>query len=110
MEKTGGEPLEITRDATALVSKYTDIFVKEAIARAALERAQANGDDEGVAGGTLEVSLVSFTKSRRQDLKLDRSKIWRKWCLNCCWIFELLGEIPSYLLWAQWPGMAVKYL
>jgi hypothetical protein len=44
------EGTRITRDANAAVGRYVDVFVREAIARAAVERE----------GGFLEVSFSSF--------------------------------------------------
>lgn len=46
------EETRITRDANAAVASYVDVFVREAIARAAVER--------GREGGFLEVGVVSF--------------------------------------------------
>ena len=37
-----------------------ETFVREAIARAAFERGEAGGGEQGIAGGFLEVSLGGF--------------------------------------------------
>ncbi|KAI4139262.1 MAG: hypothetical protein LQ341_004281 [Variospora aurantia] len=58
LEKKEDGVKQIGKDANALVGKYMDVFVREAIARAAFERSQA---DEGTGGGDgfLEVSTLS---------------------------------------------------
>lgn len=48
---------KVAKDANGVVAKYVDVFVREAIARAAYERAEASGGARGVADGFLEVSL-----------------------------------------------------
>jgi CENP-S associating Centromere protein X len=63
---------KITKDANEVVAKYIDIFVREALARAAYERAEgnaANGDGAGrsVADGFLEVRCSFLTISWRED-------------------------------------------
>jgi hypothetical protein len=49
------EGTRITRDANAAVARYVDVFVREAIARAAVERR----------GGFLEVSLTVLSPGER---------------------------------------------
>ncbi|KAJ5578735.1 uncharacterized protein N7459_007699 [Penicillium hispanicum] len=51
------EKTRVAKDADAVVAKYIDTFVREAIARAALERAETNEatGKKGVADGFLEV-------------------------------------------------------
>ncbi|KAL4994573.1 CENP-S associating centromere protein X-domain-containing protein [Aspergillus recurvatus] len=52
------EKTKIAKDANAVVAKYIDVFVREAIARAAHERAEAQGvagGGGGIADGFLEV-------------------------------------------------------
>ncbi len=48
------ERTRVSADANALVSKYMEIFVKEALARATLERNQSGGSGDNF----LEVSMV----------------------------------------------------
>lgn len=77
---------KVAKDANGVVAKYVDVFVREAIARAAYERAESGGAGaRGVADGFLEVSL----SSRLVDIILiqaNRSKISRKWRRNLQWI------------------------
>ncbi|KAI9368754.1 CENP-S associating centromere protein X-domain-containing protein [Aspergillus egyptiacus] len=47
------EKTKIAKDANAVVAKYIDVYVREAVARAAYERAE--GGDGGVGDGFLEV-------------------------------------------------------
>ncbi|KAL4752462.1 CENP-S associating centromere protein X-domain-containing protein [Aspergillus terricola var. indicus] len=52
------EKTKIAKDANAVVAKYIDVFVREAVARAAFERAEAQGGaggGGGIADGFLEV-------------------------------------------------------
>ncbi|KAL4977017.1 CENP-S associating centromere protein X-domain-containing protein [Aspergillus desertorum] len=52
------EKTKIAKDANAVVAKYIDVFVREAVARAAYERAEAQGvvgGGIGIADGFLEV-------------------------------------------------------
>lgn len=53
------EKTKVGKDANAVVAKYVDVFVREAIARAAYERAEADGagGKRGVGDGFLEVGL-----------------------------------------------------
>ncbi|KAH8433540.1 CENP-X/MHF2 family protein [Aspergillus melleus] len=46
---------KIAKDANAVVAKYMDVFVREALARAAFERAEVNGEGASFADGFLEV-------------------------------------------------------
>ncbi|KAL4788557.1 CENP-S associating centromere protein X-domain-containing protein [Aspergillus varians] len=48
------EKTKIAKDANEVVAKYIDVFVREAVARAAFERAEGGGGG-GVADGFLEV-------------------------------------------------------
>ena len=54
------EKTKIAKDANKVVAKYVDVFVREAIARAAYERAESDGNTggRGVGDGFLEVSLL----------------------------------------------------
>lgn len=56
------EKTKVAKDANNVVAKYIDVFVREAIARAAYERAESNGNTGGrsLGDGFLEVSLHSF--------------------------------------------------
>jgi hypothetical protein len=58
------EGTRITRDANAAVARYMDIFVREAIARAAVERS----------GGFLEVSFFLSFRSLWDGFPV---KLWR---------------------------------
>ncbi|KAJ5779990.1 hypothetical protein N7457_005150 [Penicillium paradoxum] len=51
------EKTKVAKDANNVVAKYVDVFVREAIARAAYERAESEGTagGRGVRGGFLEV-------------------------------------------------------
>ena len=55
-----GEKTRIGKEADGVVGKYMETFVREAIARAAFERAESEkvGAGGGWSGGFLEVSLV----------------------------------------------------
>lgn len=56
----------IAKGADAAVAKYIDTFVREAIARAALERAETNEitGKKGIANSFLEVRLFSPKENR----------------------------------------------
>ncbi|KAL8834991.1 MAG: hypothetical protein Q9170_003512 [Blastenia crenularia] len=54
LEKREGGPTKIGKDANILVGKYMETFVREAIARAAFERSQAD-EGTGTGDGFLEV-------------------------------------------------------
>lgn len=95
--------MRMSTDAKAAVGKYFETFVREAIARAAFERA-AGGAGGGESGrgrgdGFLEVSEMgpsfSFWEGRGNEMGLIltwlwwvRLKIWRSWRRSFCWIFE----------------------
>ncbi|KKK12249.1 hypothetical protein ARAM_004864 [Aspergillus rambellii] len=49
------EKTKIAKDANAAVAKYIDVYVREAVARAAYERAQGGTGAPGVGDGFLEV-------------------------------------------------------
>ncbi|OJZ89623.1 hypothetical protein ASPFODRAFT_42898 [Aspergillus luchuensis CBS 106.47] len=49
------EKTKITKDANTVVAKYVDVFVREALARAAFERSEAVGKGASVGDGFLEV-------------------------------------------------------
>jgi histone H3/H4 len=53
------EKTKVAKDANGVVAKYVDVFVREAIARAAYERAETDGNSGGrrVGDGFLEVCL-----------------------------------------------------
>ena len=53
---------KVAKDANAVVAKYVDVFVREAIARAAFERAEADSASGGrnANDGFLEVCCYSF--------------------------------------------------
>ncbi|KAL9016026.1 MAG: hypothetical protein Q9185_006592 [Variospora sp. 1 TL-2023] len=73
LEKKEDGVKQIGKDANALVGKYMDVFVREAIARAAFERSQA---DEGTGGGDgfLEVSTLS-DQERWEDFADERLQV-----------------------------------
>ncbi|KAL2871816.1 CENP-X/MHF2 family protein [Aspergillus lucknowensis] len=49
------EKTKIAKDANAIVAKYIDVYVREAVARAAFERAESGTRGGGVGDGFLEV-------------------------------------------------------
>ncbi|GKZ26123.1 hypothetical protein AbraIFM66951_006418 [Aspergillus brasiliensis] len=49
------EKTKIAKDANTVVAKYVDVFVREALARAAFERSEAVGKGAAVGDGFLEV-------------------------------------------------------
>lgn len=53
---------KVAKDANTVVAKYVDVFVREAIARAAFERAEADtaGGGRNANDGFLEVCCYSF--------------------------------------------------
>jgi hypothetical protein len=53
------EKTKVAKDANSVVAKYVDVFVREAIARAAYERAESDGNtgSRGLGDGFLEVSF-----------------------------------------------------
>ena len=58
-----GQKTKIAKDANEVVAKYVDVFVREALARAAFERAEGGkGVERGVGDGFLEV-CSSFSSS-----------------------------------------------
>lgn len=65
------EGTRITRDANEAVARYVDVFVREAIARAAVERE----------GGFLEVSFLSFSICSYlvSESHLLGRRCWRVW-------------------------------
>ncbi|KAL8972697.1 MAG: hypothetical protein Q9197_002657 [Variospora fuerteventurae] len=73
LEKKEDGVKQIGKDANALVGKYMDVFVREAIARAAFERSQA---DEGTGGGDgfLEVSTLS-DQARSEEFADERLQV-----------------------------------
>jgi len=58
------EKTKIAKDANEVVAKYIDVFVREALARAAYERAEGGGGGGTVGDGFLEVCF-GFCLSRR---------------------------------------------
>ena len=79
----------ISRDANAAVGKYVDVFVREAIARAAVEKR----------GGFLEVGLYGAACGSTADAGgWFRLRTWRRLHRSFCWTCEsgtpimLLGE------------------
>ena len=54
---------KIAKDANTVVAKYVDVFVREALARAAFERTEAVGKGASVGDGFLEVCLFSLSLS-----------------------------------------------
>lgn len=100
------EKTKVAKDANAVVAKYVDVFVREAIARAAYERAESGGAGaRGVADGFLEVSLSSPLVDSIL-IRANRSKISRKWRRNLQWISNVVchserkhvGSIRRWLL------------
>ena len=57
LEKKEGGVAKIGKEANVLVGKYMETFVREAIARAAFERAQA-AESTGTRDGFLEVGVI----------------------------------------------------
>jgi hypothetical protein len=53
------EKTKVAKDANSIVAKYVDVFVREAIARAAYERAETNNGGKGASDGFLEVGFIS---------------------------------------------------
>lgn len=53
------EKTKVAKDANSIVAKYVDVFVREAIARAAYERAETNNGGRGTGDGFLEVGFIS---------------------------------------------------
>ncbi|CAI7666443.1 unnamed protein product [Penicillium pancosmium] len=49
------EKTKVAKDANSIVAKYVDVFVREAIARAAYERAETDNGGKGAGDGFLEV-------------------------------------------------------
>lgn len=84
--------MRMSRPANRAVGKYMETFVREALARAAFERAETAG---GSGDGFLE---VSFMEGRRELmlrrfhsgwwLIVNRLRIWKSWRRNLCLIFE----------------------
>ncbi|KAL8757143.1 MAG: hypothetical protein Q9184_004290 [Pyrenodesmia sp. 2 TL-2023] len=68
-EKEGGI-IKIGKDANALVGKYMETFVREAIARAAFERSQAD-EGAGMGDGFLERLQVEDLEKLAPQLLLD---------------------------------------
>ncbi|GAD91649.1 conserved hypothetical protein [Paecilomyces variotii No. 5] len=60
------EKTKIAKDANVAVSKYVDIFVREAVARAAFERAEGQGAEGGrsIGDGFLEVCVFYGSTAR----------------------------------------------
>lgn len=57
------EKTKIAKDANTVVAKYVDVFVREALARAAFERSEAVGKGAAVGDGFLEVCSLFFSFS-----------------------------------------------
>jgi hypothetical protein len=53
------EKTKVAKDANSIVAKYVDVFVREAIARAAYERAETDNAGKGASDGFLEVGFIS---------------------------------------------------
>ncbi|RAH60259.1 hypothetical protein BO85DRAFT_446804 [Aspergillus piperis CBS 112811] len=53
------EKTKIAKDANTVVAKYVDVFVREALARAAFERTEAVGKGASIGDGFLEVCFFS---------------------------------------------------
>lgn len=85
------EKTKVAKDANNVVAKYIDVFVREAIARAAYERAESDGNTGGrsLGDGFLEVSLHCFILQLAYTRSSDwfyRLKISRKWPHSSRWI------------------------
>ena len=76
---------KVTPEAMAVMVKYVEIFVKEAIARANFEKDDAAASGAKPASNFLEV--CAFTK-REMTANLFRLKIWRNWHHSSYWISE----------------------
>lgn len=82
----------VTRDANAAVARYMEIFVREAIARAAAER-ETGFLEAGPFSAflwTLPLEGVWFVRvwSVGWRLTMRRSRIWRRWRRSFCLICE----------------------
>lgn len=97
-ERTG-----ISGDASDLVGKYMDIFVKEALARAAIERKENNGGgDNFLEASTLTDPIPSwFTVLAPRSIQLwadgslsSRLRTWRNWPRSCCSISDV--RVPPF--------------
>lgn len=84
------EKTKVAKDANEAVAKYVDVFVREAIARAAYERAETDGAAGGrsIGDGFLEVCFSHGPFGRHANL-CDRLRTWRKWRRNLRWISDL---------------------
>ncbi len=79
-----GDKTRISKDANALVGKYMETFVREALARAAYERSEAEG---GLGGHFLEVRKGKATTSegdRTDEFATARLKILKSWRRSYC--------------------------
>ncbi|KAL8767221.1 MAG: hypothetical protein Q9209_006226 [Squamulea sp. 1 TL-2023] len=73
LEKHDGEAMKIGKEANKIVGKYFDTFVREAIARAAFERSQAD-EAAGTGDGFLEVWQHGTSKSWEGILTCDTGR------------------------------------
>lgn len=78
------EATRISKDANSAAGKYMDVFVREAIARAAVEKDS----------GFMEVSCTYEERSAipllhaMADRLCSRLRTWRRYHPSCCWISE----------------------
>ena len=68
--------MRISRDANDLVGKYTETFVREAIARATFERSEADGG--GLGGEFLEVSCCVCSPRCQFSIETNTTIIGRR--------------------------------
>ena len=68
--------MRIGKEANGLIGKYMETFVREAIARAAFERAEAQKEEVGgIEGDFLEVSGLISRTGIEADIWNDRLRI-----------------------------------
>jgi hypothetical protein len=92
------EKTKVAKDANTVVAKYVDVFVREAIARAAYERAEVEGAGGGTRAGDgfLEVCCSSVKRHHGPEKMLiwyHRWKILRKWRRSLPWTFSRLMPV-----------------
>lgn len=78
------EKTKIAKDANGVVAKYIDVFVREAVARAAFERAEGGGGG-GMADGFLEVR-ISFLSTPLRTLSFS---------CHCMYLWPLMRLIAN---------------
>ena len=91
------EKTKVAKDANTVVAKYVDVFVREAIARAAYERAETDsaGGGRRPADGFLEVGFYFMGGMLVGEMLIVcyRWKTLRKWRRSLRWISDGLRAI-----------------